>query len=110
MFVVGVLYILFEQSILSDSADRPGTPMGPLGSISRSILGVQVGLIVLAMIVTRSSIASLQAKKGLPLGNQLMGWIVLGEIRDRTETLLYHANYFASHISWDPIFTQSTSE
>ena len=32
---------------------------------------------MLAMIVTRSSALSLQAKEGLPLGNQVVGWIVL---------------------------------
>lgn len=40
-------------------------------------MGIQVGLILLAIIVTRSSIASLQAKKGLPLGNQIVGWFTL---------------------------------
>ena len=30
------------------------------------------------MLVTRSSVASLQAKKGLPAGNQAVGWIVFG--------------------------------
>ncbi len=39
----------------------------------------KVGLVGLATAVTRSSIASLQAKQGLPLGTQLMGWTVLGK-------------------------------
>lgn len=30
------------------------------------------------MIVTHSSALSLQAKKGLPIGNQAVGWGVLG--------------------------------
>lgn len=38
----------------------------------------QVGLIALAMLVTRSSVASLQTKQGLPLGTQAVGWITLG--------------------------------
>ena len=38
----------------------------------------QVGLVFLAVIVTRSSAASLQAKQGLPLGNQAVGWLVMG--------------------------------
>jgi len=70
MLAVGVLYLLFEKSVLSSSSSTPGT-------LSRAILGVQIGLIMLAMIITRSSATSLQAKKGLPLGNQVAGWLVL---------------------------------
>ena len=46
---------------------------------SQTIIGVQVGLIILAMVVTRSSVVSLQAKQGLPIGNQVVGWLVLGK-------------------------------
>jgi GPI ethanolamine phosphate transferase 1 len=38
----------------------------------------QIGLIIQAMITTRSSAMSLQAKQGLPPGNQAVGWLVLG--------------------------------
>ena len=76
MFSVGLLYLLFEKSIVSASTSGDiASP--PADSISRSILGVQVGQIVLAMVITRSSIISLQAKRGLPLGNQVAGWMVL---------------------------------
>jgi len=34
-------------------------------------------LIIVAMLVTRSSVISLQAKNGLPRGNQIIGWLVL---------------------------------
>lgn len=37
-----------------------------------------MGLIALSMILTRSSVLSLQAKQGLALGNQIVGWSVLG--------------------------------
>ncbi|KAK5239007.1 Glycosyl phosphatidyl inositol anchor synthesis, partial [Exophiala xenobiotica] len=40
-------------------------------------MGLQLGIILLTIIVTRSSVASLQAKNGLPLGNQAVGWFVL---------------------------------
>lgn len=30
------------------------------------------------MVITKSSVESLQAKKGLPRGNQIVGWLVLG--------------------------------
>lgn len=47
--------------------------------VSRVILGLQVGLVALAMLVTRSSVASLQTKQGLPLGTQIAGWATLGK-------------------------------
>ncbi|KAK7539702.1 Phosphatidylinositolglycan class N-domain-containing protein [Phyllosticta citribraziliensis] len=78
MFAVGALYILFEKSIIaSSSAAKKGLAAPKADGISRSILGVQVGLIALAMAVTKSSVASLQAREGLPLGTQIVGWTVL---------------------------------
>jgi GPI ethanolamine phosphate transferase 1 len=72
----GILYILFEQSITSQSrTHRGGT--ASLDTVSRSIMGIQVGLILLAILVTRGSISSLQAKKGLQFGNQIIGWFIL---------------------------------
>lgn len=91
MFSVGILYLQFEKSILffpskKWSADQPSPPTPGSNSLSQSILGVQIGLILLAMIVTWSSIASLQAKRGLPLGNQVVGWLVLST----TSPILFH--------------------
>ncbi|GKZ35103.1 glycosyl phosphatidyl inositol anchor synthesis [Aspergillus brasiliensis] len=40
-------------------------------------MGTQLGMVMLALIVTRSSAMSLQAKQGLPFGNQIVGWLVL---------------------------------
>ena len=80
MALVGVLYLLFEKAILT-SSEHLGGPSPTLDRASRSIVGVQIGLILLAMLVTKSSIASLQAKRGLPFGNQVVGWIVLGTLR-----------------------------
>ena len=79
MALVGVLYLLFETSLLASPA-RGGSRATTGDAFSRTILGTQIGLIVLAMIVTRSSIASIQAKKGLPVGNQLVGWFVLSTL------------------------------
>ena len=77
MVCVGLLYLSFESTLLSPSGEK-----APLvhreNELSRAIIGVQIGLIVLATIVTRSSIISLQAKRGLPKGNQVMGWLILG--------------------------------
>ena len=71
MFGVGVSYLLFDRRI---------APVLPASGWSwpRIILGLQAGLILLAMVVTRSSVASIQAKQGLPIGNQVVGWLVLG--------------------------------
>ncbi|BDD56036.1 Glycosyl phosphatidyl inositol anchor synthesis [Monascus purpureus] len=77
MFLIGVLYLLFEHVI--DKRHRESrqlsSALGGLGS--RVIMGMQIGMVLLALIVTRSSAASLQAKQGLPLGNQVVGWFVL---------------------------------
>lgn len=78
MGLVGVLYLLFEKSILS-STNSNSQKSSTLDGLSRIVLGVQVGLIVLAMVVTKSSVVSIQAKRGLPLGNQALGWIVLSK-------------------------------
>jgi GPI ethanolamine phosphate transferase 1 len=72
----GVVYLIFQKSITSRSRSQGVAPAG-LDYFSRSIMGAQVGIILLAILVTRSSVASLQAKQGLPLGNQVTGWLVL---------------------------------
>ncbi|TKA70204.1 hypothetical protein B0A55_07013 [Friedmanniomyces simplex] len=81
ILVLGVLYIALEKSLLVSAAppgkDREGLGAAKADGISRGILGAQVGLIALAMLVTRSSVASLQAKQGLPLGTQMAGWFTL---------------------------------
>ncbi|TKA55107.1 hypothetical protein B0A55_12790, partial [Friedmanniomyces simplex] len=81
ILVLGVLYISLEKSLLVSAAppgkDREGLKAAKADGISRGILGAQVGLIALAMLVTRSSVASLQAKQGLPLGTQMAGWFTL---------------------------------
>ncbi|KAL8656440.1 MAG: hypothetical protein Q9210_000233 [Variospora velana] len=78
MASVGLLYLLFEKSILSASSSARSELSSPQADgLSRNILGAQIGLVMLAMIVTRSSVASLQAKRGLPAGNQVIGWLVL---------------------------------
>lgn len=91
MFSVGILYLQFEKSIMlfppkKWSAGQPSPPTPGSNSLYQSILGLQIGLILLAMIVTWSSIASLQAKRGLPLGNQVVGWLVLST----TSPILFH--------------------
>ncbi|KAI6824869.1 GPI ethanolamine phosphate transferase [Hortaea werneckii] len=78
IFTLGVLYIAFEKSLIASAAPSGSGLSAPKADgLSRSILGVQVGLVALAMIVTRSSVTSLQAKQGLPLGTQLVGWATL---------------------------------
>ena len=94
MLAVGVLYLAYDKNSWSPGSRKAGTARSPKNSLSRVILGVQVGLshmsqlsltnlgktglIALAMLVTRSSVASLQAKQGLPVGTQVVGWLVLG--------------------------------
>jgi phosphatidylinositol glycan class N len=78
ILVVGLSYILLEKSVLVQTApDKNGLGSNKADGLSRMIMGVQVGLVALAMLVTRSSVFSLQAKQGLPLGTQVVGWITL---------------------------------
>ncbi|KAK5760840.1 Glycosyl phosphatidyl inositol anchor synthesis [Elasticomyces elasticus] len=80
ILAVGVIYI--EKSLLSStSRSKSGLGAPKADGTSRMILGIQVGLVALAMLVTRSSVASLQAKQGLPLGTQLVGWFTLASHR-----------------------------
>lgn len=69
MFFTGLLYLLLEDDILGQKA------ISSCGS--RTVMGIQVGMVLLALVVTRSSAASLQAKQGLPFGNQVVGWSIL---------------------------------
>ena len=97
ILVIGVLYIVLEQRLIVQAvANNKEFEAARPDGLSRSILGVQVracrrpdcactadtpakvGLVALAILVTRSSVASLQAKQGLPLGTQLVGWATLG--------------------------------
>lgn len=75
ILLLGVLYIFYAET-LSAQAKASRKPAAP--ELSKALLGVQLGLVALAMVVTRSSVASLQAKKGLPLGTQIVGWAVFG--------------------------------
>ncbi|KAL4932328.1 mannose-ethanolamine phosphotransferase MCD4 [Aspergillus undulatus] len=73
MILTGLLYLLFEDDILGPN-QQPAA-VSRIGS--RIIMGMQLGMVILALIVTRSSATSLQAKQGLPFGNQVVGWGVL---------------------------------
>lgn len=75
MFFTGLFYLFFEDDILKRSKSQPSDAFKNPGS--RVIMGMQVGMVLLATIVTRSSATSLQAKQGLPFGNQVVGWGVL---------------------------------
>lgn len=73
--LVGLAYLVLEDFILSDFSSFKTKSKRLHGS--RTVLGAQIGLIILSMIVTRSSAMSLQARLGLPRGNQIMGFIIL---------------------------------
>ncbi|KAK3323579.1 Phosphatidylinositolglycan class N-domain-containing protein [Cercophora scortea] len=76
MVVVGLLYLIFEDFVLGDFS-WPEKSSSAKRYLDRSLVGIQIGLTILAMVITRSSALSLQAKQGLPAGNQIMGWVVL---------------------------------
>ncbi|OWP00644.1 hypothetical protein B2J93_5420 [Marssonina coronariae] len=77
MVAVGVAYLFFEKKLLYKTK-LAGDSMRPAeNGLSRALIGAQIGFIILAILVTRSSVLSLQAKQGLPKGNQIIGWNVL---------------------------------
>ncbi|KAM0177996.1 hypothetical protein ACHAPF_003966 [Botrytis cinerea] len=77
MVVVGVLYLAFEKKLLAKSK-MTGDSIAPADNLlSRTLIGAQIGLIVLSMLVTRSTAMSLQARTGLPRGNQIVGWCLI---------------------------------
>lgn len=81
MIVLGLMYLLLQDFVLSDfsfSGDRSAKK--PNSLIGRTLVGIQIGLTGLSIYVTHSSVLSLQAKQGLPAGNQIVGWIVLGKL------------------------------
>ncbi|RMZ80194.1 hypothetical protein DV737_g3071, partial [Chaetothyriales sp. CBS 132003] len=75
MLAAGLVFLLFEHHIIARS--RTANSLSRSSPLSRTLIGLQIGLILLTIIVTRSSVASLQAKTGLPLGNQVVGWLAL---------------------------------
>lgn len=77
MVAIGILYLIFENKLLSKSRLPGDSAEAAKNALSRTLIGAQVGFIILAMVVTRSSALSIQAKLGLPRGNQIVGWSVL---------------------------------
>ncbi|KAF2795887.1 GPI ethanolamine phosphate transferas-like protein [Melanomma pulvis-pyrius CBS 109.77] len=78
MFTVGAFYLYFEKSIVADAKlSKDKTSSTSVDGLSRIIMGTQVGLIALAMIVTKSSIWYIQAREGLPPGTKYVGWFTL---------------------------------
>jgi phosphatidylinositol glycan class N len=73
MFAVGALYLFFEKSILAETGSTEELAEPELDDKSRVILSVQLGLVLLSMIVTNSSIGYIQARQGLPLGVLVVG-------------------------------------
>lgn len=89
MTAIGVLYLAFEDKVLSDFSTTVSRAKQSRKRISRTLLGIQVGLVALAVVVTRSSVLSLQAKQGLPRGNQVVGWLVLSKSPKQKAGLQY---------------------
>ncbi|PBP16336.1 phosphatidylinositolglycan class N [Diplocarpon rosae] len=77
MVGVGVAYLFFEDKLLSRAKPAGNSARPADNGLSRALIGAQIGFIVLAILVTRSSVLSLQAKQGLPRGNQIVGWNIL---------------------------------
>ncbi|KAK9324789.1 Phosphatidylinositolglycan class N-domain-containing protein [Lipomyces orientalis] len=71
MTVVGIVGMLWL-------AKRSASGGHAISTFTMAVLGLQLGLVILSMVVTYSTVKALQARKGLPFGNQIVGWLVLG--------------------------------
>ncbi|EMR08134.1 hypothetical protein PNEG_03572 [Pneumocystis murina B123] len=69
MFLFGTIYLIFGDLLLKKYKTMVKMP--------QTIISLQLGLLILSIVVTHLSVLSLQAKKGLPFGNQVVGWLVL---------------------------------
>ena len=113
MLLMGLAYMIFGVTI-TDGIPANQTLRSALVSnantniIAKSLVGVQVGLIGLAMYVTSSSLRSLQAKQGLPLGNQIIGWAVLGTYILHSLSISCIADHSQFSPSLFPSFTHSS--
>ncbi|KAK9470851.1 Phosphatidylinositolglycan class N-domain-containing protein [Dipodascopsis tothii] len=59
-------------------ASRSTNMKHALSAYTMTLFGLQLGIVLLSMFVTASTVQSLQAQNGLPLGNQVVGWLTLG--------------------------------
>ncbi|KAF3311564.1 Glycosyl phosphatidyl inositol anchor synthesis [Orbilia oligospora] len=73
MLAAGVGYIAYGHRLFAANVKTTFN-----GKYMQFLLGFQCGLIALSMAVTHSSVKSIQAKQGLPFGNQVVGWCILG--------------------------------
>ncbi|KAK6533848.1 Glycosyl phosphatidyl inositol anchor synthesis [Arthrobotrys megalospora] len=76
MLAAGIGYIAYGHRLFGVSETAARETFN--GKYMQFLLGFQCGLIALSMAVTHSSVKSLDAKQGLPFGNQVVGWIILG--------------------------------
>lgn len=74
MFIVGALYLVFDRELLSEPGSKSSVR---LDEQSRIKLSIQLGLVLLSIIVTKSSIDYIRAGNGLPLGVLVVGWATL---------------------------------
>ncbi|KAF3921270.1 hypothetical protein ABW21_db0206587 [Orbilia brochopaga] len=75
MLAVGIAYIIYGHNIFGET-EKINLEVFRSRRM-QALLGAQCGLIALSMIVTHISVESLQAKQGLPVGNQVVGWSIL---------------------------------
>ncbi|KAI1003973.1 GPI ethanolamine phosphate transferase 1 [Podosphaera aphanis] len=77
MVGIGIAYLTFEDRLISKPHISESSTKSCGKVLSRSLIGAQIGFIILAMVTTYSSALSLQTKSGLPKGNQILGWLIL---------------------------------
>jgi phosphatidylinositol glycan class N len=90
MAAIGIVYLVFEDYIIEQ---LPKTKKEEVAAgkpiVSRTVFGIQIGLVVLSMIVTRLSIDSIVSRQGLPIGTQIVGWLTLSMLIDFHHIAIY---------------------
>ncbi|KAK9468711.1 Phosphatidylinositolglycan class N-domain-containing protein [Lipomyces arxii] len=73
----GIMMTLIGVAGMIWLAKRSAAGGHEVSQLNMIVLGLQLGLVILSMPVTYSTIQSLKKGNGLPFGNQVVGWLVV---------------------------------
>lgn len=117
MFAVGLVYLSLERYIIDgdETSENETASRAGLDIPTQFVYGSQMGLVLLAIIVTWHSVITLQARQGLGNGNIYVGWFTLGKkqtffffMECLTNGQQWHLWYYLWHTVGKPRGTTST--